>query len=121
MNAGTGLSRGDRSRNARLARLRLLLPLENAIVRIDLADGKQAAVVTDHDWQVIARRRLTAGAWELGGLLDWALGQGRRGGFRVGDGGVRADRAPVAGAGPARRGSGASAGVRAAAAGLPRS
>src|SRR5260370_40638459 len=50
-----------------------LLPLGNAIVGIDLADEKQAAVVTDHDSRVIARRRVTARAWELGGLLDWAV------------------------------------------------
>jgi transposase len=68
----TGLSRGDRNRNARLARLRRLLPAGNAIVGIDLADDRQAAVVTDHDSRVLARRRVTARAWELGGLLDWA-------------------------------------------------
>jgi hypothetical protein len=45
----SGLSRGDRNRNARLARLRELVPPGNAIVGIDLADDKQAAVVTDHD------------------------------------------------------------------------
>jgi hypothetical protein len=32
-----GVSRGDRNRNARLARLRELVPFENAIVGIDLA------------------------------------------------------------------------------------
>lgn len=45
MTDGTALSRGDRNRNDRLARLRVLLPPENAIVGIDLADDKQAAVV----------------------------------------------------------------------------
>jgi hypothetical protein len=69
------LSRGDRNRNARLARLRQFLPLDHAIVGIDLADKKQAAVVTDHDSRVIARRRLNARAWELGELLDWAVGR----------------------------------------------
>ena len=68
-------------RNARLARLRQLLPLGNAIVGIDLADDKQAAVVTDHDSRVIARRRVTARAWELGGLLDWAVGVAAVAGF----------------------------------------
>jgi transposase len=51
---GSGLSRGDRNRNARLARLRELVPLSNAIVGIGLADGTRAAVVTDHDSRVIA-------------------------------------------------------------------
>jgi transposase len=77
----TGLSRGDRNRNARLARLRRLLPAGNAIVGIDLADDKQAAVVTDHDSRVLARRRVTARAWELGGLLDWAAARARAAGF----------------------------------------
>jgi transposase len=81
MSDRTGLSRGDRNRNARLARLRQLLPPENAIVGIDLADKKQAAVVTDHDSRVIARRRVTARAWELGELLDWAVARARAAGF----------------------------------------
>src|SRR5215813_3969241 len=77
----TGLSRGDRNRNARLARLRVLVPPGHAIVGIDLADKKQAAVVTDHDSRVIARRRLSVRAWELGELLDWALERARASGF----------------------------------------
>jgi transposase len=81
MNDRSGLSRGDRNRNARLARLRRLLPPENAIVGIGLADDKQAAVVTDHDSRVIARRRVSARAWELGGLLDWAAGKAAAAGF----------------------------------------
>jgi len=81
MSDRSGLSRGDRNRNARLARLRQLLPPGNAIVGIDLAGDKQAAVVTDHDSRVIARRRVTARAWELGELLDWALARAIAAGF----------------------------------------
>jgi transposase len=81
MNDRTGLSRGERNRNSRLARMRHLLPPQNAMVGIDLADSKQAAVVTDHDSRVIARRRVTARAWELGDLLDWALGKAFAAGF----------------------------------------
>ena len=81
MSDRSGLSRGDRNRNARLARLRQLLPAGNAIVGIDLADDKQAAVVTDHDSRVIARRRVSARAWELGGLLDWAADRAAAAGF----------------------------------------
>ena len=81
MSDRSGLSRGDRNRNARLARLRQLLPAENAIVGIDLADDKQAAVVTDHDSRVLARRRVSARAWELGGLLEWAAGKAAAAGF----------------------------------------
>ncbi|HSR85208.1 MAG TPA: IS110 family transposase [Streptosporangiaceae bacterium] len=81
MSDRTGLSRGDRNRNSRLARMRQLLPADNAIVGVDLADSKQAAVVTGHDSRVIARRRATARAWELGGLLDWAIGSAVAAGF----------------------------------------
>jgi transposase len=78
---GSGLSGGDRNRNARLARLRELVPLSNAIVGIDLADDTQAAVVTDHDSRVLARRRVSARAWELGEVLDWALAGAAGAGF----------------------------------------
>src|SRR5580700_8000717 len=78
---GSGLSRGDRNRNARLARLRELVPYGNAIVGIDLADDKQAAVVTDHDSRVLARRQVRARAWELGDLLDWAVARASEAGF----------------------------------------
>lgn len=48
MTDDTALSRGDRNRCNRLARLRALLPTQNATVGVDLADDKQAAVVADH-------------------------------------------------------------------------
>ena len=51
MTNGSGVSRGDRNRNARLAKLRAAVPVSNAIVGIDLADRKQMVVVTDHDWK----------------------------------------------------------------------
>jgi hypothetical protein len=120
MSDRSGLSRGDRNRNARLARLRQLLPPENAIAGIDLADDKQAAVVTDHDSRVIARRRVSARAWELGGLLDWVVARAAAAGFAsvtvVCEPTGHRWRVP----GPARCGAGAGAGVRAAAAGLSR-
>ena len=78
---GSGLSRGDRNRNGRLGRLRELLPARNAIVGIDLAQVKQAAVVTDHDSQVLARRRVSCRVWELGALLDWAVERAAAAGF----------------------------------------
>jgi transposase len=68
----SGLSRGDKRRNERLARLRELVPVGNAILGIDLADTKQAVVVTDHDSRVLARGPVKAKAWELGPVLDWA-------------------------------------------------
>jgi transposase len=69
---GNGVSRGDRNRNARLGRLRELVPFENAIVAIDLADKKQMVVVTDHDSKVLARKTYRCKAWDLGAALDWA-------------------------------------------------
>ena len=69
---GSGVSRGDRNRNARLARLRGLVPVGNAIVGIDLADAKQMVVVCDHDSKVLARKTFRCRAWDLGAALDWA-------------------------------------------------
>jgi hypothetical protein len=77
----SGLSRGDRNRNQRLARLRELVPAGNAIVGVDLADVKQAIVVTDHDSRVLARRRVLCRAWQLGQVLDWAVAKARAAGF----------------------------------------
>jgi len=81
MNNGNGVSRGDRNRNARLARLRELVPVENAIVGIDLADKKQMVVVTDHDSRVLARRTFRCRAWDLGVALDWAADRATAKGF----------------------------------------
>ncbi len=78
---GSGVSRGDRSRNARLSRLRELIPTSNAVVGIDLADTKQMVVVTDHDSKVLARRTFRCRAWNLGQALDWASAQAARKGF----------------------------------------
>ena len=41
MGNGSGVSRGDRNRNARLERLRALVPVTNAIVGIDLAGSSR--------------------------------------------------------------------------------
>jgi len=75
MGNGSGVSRGDRNRNARLERLRRLVPVTNAIAGIDLAGSKQMVVVTDHDSKVIARRVFRCRAWDLGAALDWAAGR----------------------------------------------
>ncbi len=76
MGNGSGVSRGDRNRNARLARLRELVPVVNAIVGIDLADKKQMVVVCDHDSKVLARKTFWCRAWDLGTALDWAAARG---------------------------------------------
>src|SRR5258708_36408526 len=75
MGNGSGVSRGDRNRNARLERLRALVPVTNAIAGIDLAGKKQMVVVTDHDSKVIARRTFRCRAWDHGSALDWAGGR----------------------------------------------
>jgi len=77
----SGVSRGDRNRNARLARLRALVPTQNAIVGIDLADHKQMVVVCDHDSKVLARRTFRCRAWDLGTALDWAADRAAAKGF----------------------------------------
>jgi hypothetical protein len=48
------------------------VPVDNAIVGIDLADAKQMMVLTDHDSRVLARRTFRCRAWDLGVALDWA-------------------------------------------------
>jgi transposase len=80
MGDGGGVSRGDRNRNARLARLRGLVPVENAI-GIDLADAKQMVVVTDHDSKFLARRTFRCRAWDLGTALDWVAERASAKGF----------------------------------------
>lgn len=81
MTNGSGVSRGDRNRNARLARLRELVPVSNAIVGIDLADRKQMVVVCDHDSKVLARKTFRCRAWDLGVALDWAADRATALGF----------------------------------------
>jgi transposase len=81
MSNGSGVSRGDRNRNARLARLRSAVPVTNAIVGIDLSDRKQMVVVTDHDSKVLARRTFRVKAWDLGAALDWTAERAAKAGF----------------------------------------
>jgi transposase len=57
------------------------VPLENAIVGIDLADKKQMVVVTDHDSKVLARKTFRCRAWDLGAALDWAAEKATATGF----------------------------------------
>ena len=81
MSHASGVSRGDRNRNARLGRLREAVPVTNAIVGIDLADTKQMLVVCDHDSKVLARRTFRCKAWDLGKALDWAADRATRAGY----------------------------------------
>jgi hypothetical protein len=74
---GSGLSRGDKRRNAKLAELRRLVPADHVIVGIDLADKKQAVVVCDHDSQVLARKTVKARACEVPQVLFLVGCEGR--------------------------------------------
>jgi transposase len=78
---GSGITRGDRRRNARKARLRALVPQENAVAGLDLGEKKQALTVTGADGQVLARRSPKVSVHDLGPCLDWALGQARAAGY----------------------------------------
>jgi transposase len=78
---GSGMTRGDRRRNARRERLRGLLPRGGAVVGIDLAEDKQALAVIDHDVRVVARKTVRVKAFRLGEALDWAAAQARLKGF----------------------------------------
>ena len=79
--SGSGMTRGDRKRNARRERLRGLLPRDGAVIGIDLAEDKQAIAVIDHDVRVLARKTVRVKAFRLGEALDWAAGQARAKGF----------------------------------------
>ena len=75
------LSRGDRRRNDRLAGLRGVVTRESAVVAFDLACDKQVCVVTDPDSRVLARRGVTAKAWQLQRVVEWGLARARAAGF----------------------------------------
>jgi transposase len=77
----TGITRGDRRRNARREGLRRLVPTTSAVVGIDLGEDKQMLVVADHDSRVLARKVVTAKASGLGRWLDWAVEQAESAGF----------------------------------------
>src|SRR5215213_5370682 len=81
MSNGRRLSRGDSRRNARLTRLRQVLPREHAIPALDLADDKQVFALTDHDSRVLARRTVRCRAWQLGEVLAWGRAQAVAAGF----------------------------------------
>src|SRR5215831_20519094 len=68
-------------RNAKLKELRRLVARERAIVAVDLAASKQAAVVLDHDSVVLARRMFTGSAWCIEQILAWAAPVAAKAGF----------------------------------------
>src|SRR6185437_6562991 len=78
---GSGLTRGDRNRNRKLAGLREAVRRDCAVLAVDLGEDKQVAVVMDHECRVLARKVVRARAHELGGLVAWAAERARRAGF----------------------------------------
>ncbi len=75
------LTRGDLWRNARLARLRAVVRPERAILGIDLASEKQAAVLSDHEPTTLAKAMFPGTPWVIDEILDWALPLAERAGF----------------------------------------
>jgi transposase len=75
------LSRGDRRRNERLARLRAVVTRESAVLAFDLADDKQVCALCDQDSQVLARRTVRAKAWQLAEAVGWGLARAAEAGF----------------------------------------
>jgi transposase len=74
-------SRGVARRNAKLKALRELVGKDRAIVAVDLASQRQAAVVCDHDSVVLARRMFAGSAWCIGEILAWAEPVAAKAGF----------------------------------------
>lgn len=75
------LTRGDLRRNARLSSLRSIVRPELAILGIDLASEKQAAVVADHESTTLAKAMFSGTPWVIDEILDWALPVAERAGF----------------------------------------
>lgn len=75
------LTRGDRRRNEKLTRLRSIVRRELAVVGIDLASAKQAAVVADHDSVTLGRRMFDGDPWVIDDIIDWALPIAAEAGF----------------------------------------
>jgi transposase len=74
-------SRGVARRNAKLKALRELVGKDRAIVAVDLASQRQAAVVCDHDSVVLARRMFRGSAWCISEILARAGPVAAKAGF----------------------------------------
>jgi len=80
-NSSRRLSRGDRRRNDRLVRLRAVVTRQTAVLAFDLAADKQVCALADQDSRVLARRTVTAKAWQLAEAVQWGLAQAAAAGF----------------------------------------
>jgi len=78
---GSGLTRGDRNRNRRIAALREAVRRDRAVLAIDLGEDKQVAVLLDHEGRALARKIVKAKAHQLAGLLAWAAERAVKAGF----------------------------------------
>jgi transposase len=78
---GSGLTRGDRNRNKKVAALREVVRPDRAVLAVDLGEDKQVAVVMDHQGRVLARKTVTAKAHQLAGLLGWGAERAAKAGF----------------------------------------
>ena len=81
MAQGSGLTRGDRNRNRKIAALREVVRPECGMLAVDLGEDKQVAVVMGHDGRVLGRKVVRAKAHRLGGLLEWGAGVAARAGL----------------------------------------
>ena len=81
MAQGSGLTRGDRNRNRKIAALRQVVRPDRAVLGVDLGEDKQVAVVMDHEGRVLARKVVKAKAHQLGGLVGWGAERAGRAGW----------------------------------------
>ena len=81
MTQGSGLKRGDRNRNDRIAALRAVVRRDRAMLAVDLGEDKQAAALVDHEGRMLARKTVKAKSYQLGGLLAWAVEKAAAAGF----------------------------------------
>jgi transposase len=75
------VTRGIARRNAKLAALRELVRKGRAVLAVDLASQRQAAVLCDHDCVVLARRMFAGSAWCISEVLAWAEPLAKKAGF----------------------------------------
>ncbi len=80
-NGSRQLSCGDRRRNDRLERLRVVVTRHSAVLAFDLAADKQVCALTDQDSRVLARRTVSAKAWQLAEAVRWGLDRAAAAGF----------------------------------------
>jgi transposase len=78
---GSGLTRGDRNRNARKQRLREVVGADRVVLAVDLGEDKQVAAVMTADQRVLGRKTARCKAGGLGPVLEWAAGLAARRGF----------------------------------------